>query len=357
MNIFHCGQCQRIVFFENTSCIGCGGTLAFLPDLREISTLEPVGAGLWRSVSPGTSGQLYRLCGNYLGHSVCNWAVLADDPYVLCVSCRLTRVIPDLDRPGHKAAWHKLEQAKRRLVYGLMTLGCPLENRIDDPQRGLAFEFLADPDTPGSPPILTGHAGGVITLNVAEADDVERERRRLLLREPYRTLLGHLRHESGHYYWERLIAGGPRLEAFRDQFGDERLDYAEALHRHYEQGPPPDWQQRCVSAYASSHPWEDWAETWAHYLHLIEVLETAAAWGVTMHPRRPGEPILPAPPPMPRVSEATPFDQLLDCWFPLTALINDLNRGLGQPDAYPFALSSRAVDKLRFVHETLFAPP
>jgi hypothetical protein len=172
------------------------------------------------------------------------------------------------------------------------------------------------------------------------------------MREPYRTLLGHMRHEIGHYYWDRLIAGSDRLEAFRALFGDERADYGEALERHYEQGPPADWQSRLISTYASAHPWEDWAETWAHYLHMTDTLEMAAATGLTLKPRTKNAPTLAADP---KLIERGSFDQMLEAWFPLTYVLNSLNRGLGLADSYPFVLSGPAIDKLRFVHETVAA--
>lgn len=293
---------------------------------------------------------MYRLCENYIKEGVCNWAVPAEEPQPLCRSCRLTQVIPDLSQPGNKEAWYKLESAKRRLVYSLVMLGCPVRNKSDDPERGLAYQFLAEPERPGAAPVLTGHADGVITLNVAEADDAERERRRQQFHEPYRTLLGHFRHEIGHYYWDRLIQNSPRLDPFRGLFGDERKEYALSLQEYYRQGPPPEWQDRFVSAYASAHPWEDWAETWAHYLHMTDTLETAAACGLSLRPRRPDEPALKSPPSQ---GSSGPFDQLIDNWFPLTYLLNNLNRGLGLPDGYPFVLSKAAIDKLRFVHETI----
>ena len=133
-------------------------------------------------------------------------------------------------------------------------------------------------------PVKTGHENGVITVNIAEADEDEREHRRLAMHEPYRTLVGHLRHESGHFYWDRLIANSPNLIQFRELFGDETLDYEVALEAHYKQGPPAEWSERNVTAYASSHPWEDWAETWAHYLHIMDTLETAASFGVGIDP-------------------------------------------------------------------------
>ena len=208
------------------------------------------------------------------------------------------------------------------------------------------------PIPPGAPSILTGHDNGVITINVAEADDAERERRRLQMHEPYRTLLGHFRHEVGHYYWDRLIKDSPRLEAFRAVFGDERKDYAQALQEYYQQGPPANWQQQFISIYASSHPWEDWAETWANYLHMTDTLETAATCGLMLHPGRKDEPTLPAPP---KAGPNTSFERLLEGWFPLTYVLNNLNRGLGLPDGYPFVLSTPTLDKLRFVHDTVHA--
>ena len=174
--LFHCDHCEQLIFFENVQCLECGHPLAFLPDLMDMGSFERTEEdGLWRSPAPAAEGRLYRACENYTQHNVCNWAVPADDPIPLCVSCRVTEVIPDLDRPGHKEAWYKLEVAKRRLAYSLVSLGLPISNRVDDPERGLAFEFKADPKEKDAPPVLTGHANGVITINIAEADDAERE--------------------------------------------------------------------------------------------------------------------------------------------------------------------------------------
>ena len=351
MRTFHCDHCGQQVFFENTTCVSCGRTLAYLPDVDTVGSLDAGQDGLWRSAvslpEPGT----YRLCENYAQMRVCNWAVPAADPSPLCRSCRLTVVIPDVSQPRAREAWFKLEAAKRRLVVTLLELRLPLSNRHEDPPGGLAFEFKADlaGDTE---PILTGHSAGIITINIAEADDAERERRRAAVREPYRTLLGHLRHESGHYYWDRLIRDQPEIEGFRALFGDDRLSYADALDTHYMQGPPPDWQLHFVSAYASSHPWEDWAETWAHYLHMIDTLDTAAACGLALTPSQAGEPELERLPPNVHMRDV-PFDRLIDNWFPLTYAINTLNRGLGLSDAYPFVLSQPTVEKLRYIHDLI----
>jgi hypothetical protein len=356
MKIFHCGHCDQLVFFENTTCVNCGHTLAYLPDREDMSTLEPDGEERWRSLSPGTEGRAYRLCPNYSKENVCNWAVPADDPNPYCLSCRVTRVIPDLSRLGVRESWAKLETAKRRLIYSLLCLDLPVASKAEDPERGLAFEFLADPDpnTPGAAPVLTGHDNGVITINVAEADDAERERRRNALKEEYRTLLGHFRHEIGHYYWDRLIQGTDRIEEFRRLFGDEQEDYGEALKRHHQQGPPVDWEKSFVSAYASTHPWEDWAETWAHYLHMTDTLETAVECGLSLRPKRSDEPAL--KPDIAVVGKRpASFDQMIERWFPLTYVLNNLNRGMGLQDLYPFILSTPALDKLRFVHEVVGA--
>jgi hypothetical protein len=255
-------------------------------------------------------------------------------------------VIPSLDVPGHAAAWSRIEAAKRRLLFTLMELGVPLPDRTEDPQRGLAFEFLADPE-PGGKKVLTGHADGVITINIAEADDAERERRRAAMGEPYRTLLGHMRHESGHFYWDHFILGTPELDEFRALFGDERTDYNTALGAYYQRGAQSGWQDAFVSAYATAHPWEDWAETWAHYLHMVDTLETAAACGLSLKPRRDDEPTMPEAP-YPVSPQPASFERLIDSWFPLTYMLNNLNRGLGLCDAYPFVLSPAVIAKLRF---------
>jgi hypothetical protein len=320
-----------------------------LPDLENMGSLESLPDGLWGSPLPSAAGRTYRLCANRT-EGICNWAVRADDANPLCRSCRLTRVIPDLSQAGHKEAWYRLEVAKRRLIYSLLRLRLPLMSKVEDAARGLAFEFLADLGDGSAQRVFTGHLDGLITINLEEADDARREQRRLQLHEPYRTLLGHFRHESGHYYWDTLVADSNRLEAFRALFGDERADYGAALQQHYAQAVPADWQARFVSVYACSHPWEDWAETWAHYLHMADALETAAASGLTVRPARPEDPSLKLDP---QGAPLTSFERMIQSWFPLTHVLNNLNRGLGLPDSYPFVLSPAVIEKLRFVHETI----
>ena len=346
MKIFHCDHCGALVFFENVQCVSCGHTLAFLQDARTVCSLEQAGSGHWRS--PFNQNREYRLCSNYSQENVCNWALPIEDPNPLCISCRLTSIIPDLSQPEQKTNWFKLETAKRRLIHSLMRFSLPITPKSEDPERGLTFEFKTPGPNPDAEPVLTGHADGVITINADEADDAERERRRMQLHEPYRTVLGHFRHEIGHYYWDRLIANSDRLDSYRSLFGDDREDYSEALKRHYDNGPPNDWAERFVSAYCSSHPWEDWAETWAHYLHMADTLDTAAACGVILKPKRADEPSIQS-----RPNAGSDFDRMIQDWFALTYMLNNLNRGLGLPDAYPFVLSSPAIEKLRFVHEII----
>jgi hypothetical protein len=355
MKTFHCTACQALVFFENTNCLNCGRVLAFASDQMMLVTLAPLDDGSWESFDNGQpTKNRYRLCRNYTDHDVCNWSIPADTGDALCLSCRLTHTVPDLSRPESHAAWGKLETAKRRLIYAILSLELPLMSKVESAVGGLEFRFMSDSITPygDRSRVLTGHDDGLITINVAEADDVYRETQRQHQHEPYRTLLGHFRHEIGHYYWDRLIANGDRLEEFRRLFGDERTDYQEALKQHYAQGAPANWDETYISAYASTHPWEDWAESWAHVMHMVDALETAQAVGLSVRPARPDEPALavPAKPPQSRVEN---FEQLVREWDSLTYVLNNLTRGLGLADAYPFVISSPVVEKLRFVSKSM----
>ncbi|WPP50076.1 zinc-binding metallopeptidase family protein [Catalinimonas niigatensis] len=244
-----------------------------------------------------------------------------------------------------------MEAAKHRLVYSLLRLGLPLLSKDQQAETGLAFDFLADQEKT----VLTGHAQGLITLNIAEADDAERAKRRQAMGEPYRTLLGHFRHEVGHYYWDRLIANTNFLSAYRQLFGDEQQDYGEALKLHYQQGVPDDWAKQYISTYASAHSWEDWAETWAHYLHLIDTLETAHAFSLRVAPK-----VAQEDDSLSANIDRDPytlknFDEIIALWLPLTFAMNSINRSMGQPDLYPFVIPPPVIEKLRFVHQVCHA--
>ena len=334
------------MFFENVLCENCGGMLGYQPEHRAITTFEAAGSGLWRSLNPVNAGRLFKQCFNYAHEEVCNWMLPVESPEDLCASCQLTHSIPSLSGQN-RLYWRRLEAAKRRLLYSLMELKIAPVSKHKSPQTGLAFEFLQDLPTRR---VMTGHDNGLITLNIAEADPAFREKVREEMHEPYRTLLGHFRHESGHYYFDRLIAGSKWIEPYRALFGDERADYGASLQRHYENGPPDDWKQHYISSYASSHSWEDWAETWAHYLHMIDTLGTAFACGMTLRPRHKDEPQL--------ILEEQPlkvasFPDLIADWFALTYVLNSLNRSVGMPDAYPFALSPSVQRKLEFIHAVI----
>lgn len=345
MRHFACRHCQQPAFFENTQCVSCGHALGFDCDQATLLTLLRAEDGVLMTVDDHS--QRWRECGNRDAIG-CNWLIAADRPDVFCRACALNRTIPNLDNPVNQSRWWQLEWAKRRLIYGLLRLGLPVVDKQQDPAGGLAFDFLEDaPPGVGGDKVFTGHAGGVITINIVEADDVEREQQRKQLAEPYRTLLGHFRHESGHYYWQRLIAGSPLLEEFRTLFGDERVDYGTAMQRYYTDGAPPDWQARFVSAYASAHAWEDWAETWAHYLHMVDALETAHSAGLRLGHDAGREH---APVTDDRPYQGADFAELMRDWVPLTIAINSLNRSIGHGDFYPFVLPPPTQHKLAFVH-------
>ncbi|WP_281301249.1 MULTISPECIES: putative zinc-binding peptidase [unclassified Iodidimonas] len=360
MRLFECDKCQNLIYFENVHCERCGSRIGFRDDQMRLTAIEPISgekqgwAQLWRSVRDPEDH--FKLCANTI-YDACNWLIPAEKSDDYCTACRFNRTVPDLGDPASVLLWEKVEAAKHRLIYGLLRLRLPIISKFDNPAIGLAFDFLADPNiadyvTEHSSVILTGHARGVITINIAEADDVVREERRRQFSEPYRTLLGHFRHEIGHYYWERLIRDGQRIDPFRRLFGDERANYQKALEAHYNQYTKPDWEESYVSAYAAAHPWEDWAECWAHYMHMVDTLETAHHFGMRVSPRTTtiaktmttadfdpyGEP---------------DFQAIIGTWLPLTHAVNSLNRSMGQPDLYPFVLSQKVIEKLGFIHDLL----
>jgi hypothetical protein len=349
-------RCQRVVFFGNTQCLGCQAPLGYEPLTGRVYALDPGPATdlWWLAGTRGNQAALHRRCANLDSPAGCNWLVKVDsfahNIQTLCISCRLNRTIPDLTIAENGVLWGRLEWAKRRVISSLLSFGLPVASRVsEDPERGLAFDLLRS--TGGGPPVLTGHEDGIVTLNIEEADDATRERVRAQMGEPYRTLVGHFRHETGHYYWDRLVRGASWMDGFRELFGDERNDYAAALRQYHAQGPPHDWQARFVSAYASAHPWEDWAETWAHYLHMVDTLATAMSFGLNQSGADLAfDPVQANLLYRPRDPGAQGFLAFLNAWVQLTAVMNELSRGMGQQDFYPFALPRPAVAKLQFIH-------
>lgn len=345
MQLFKCQNCGQIVYFENTSCEKCGERLGYIPELGILSAVRPENSN-WVAHADGT--RRYRFCSNW-ELNACNWMVAADAGEPLCLACRHNRTIPDISDPDNLRNWQKIEEAKRRLFYSLLKLRLPTPTAASGDPEPLVFDFLADPPD-GGPKVMTGHDNGLITIALKEADDAVRESARATMGELYRTLLGHFRHEVGHYYWDKLVRDGGREESFRQMFGDARADYGAALERHYREGAPPDWRAEFVSSYATMHPWEDWAETWAHYLHIVDTLEMAGAFGIRIDPDVSDDPALEA-----EVSfdphRVRHVKTLIDAWLPLTYAVNSLNRSMGQPDLYPFVISPRVVEKMAYIHD------
>ncbi len=345
MRRFVC-DCGNHLFFENTECLACGREVSWCPVCQTLTALNTTGPGRHCTLC---NTELWK-CANWINHEVCNRSVVAQSGSaaagtLLCDCCRYNDTIPDLGVPGNLEHWRELEQAKRRLIYGLDYLRLPHGASADGFDPGLSFDFKGDSIAPEDlwrsvgtdERVFTGHDGGKITINIQEADAVERERLRVDLGEAHRTLIGHFRHEIGHYYWDLLV--GPNSESlarFRDLFGDhENPSYGEALERHYADGPPADWRSSYISAYATMHPWEDWAETFAFYLEIVDVMETAAASGLVFE------------------RDERSLQELVETYTHLGMCLNELNRAMGLIDFLPEVVVPDVVAKLQFLHDVI----
>ncbi len=357
MRTFTCAVCGNLLIFENTVCIRCGTPQGFCAaEMKSVPLPADCGVPCANSAVIG-----------------CNWLTEASAP--LCPSCRLTVTRPNDGDAAGMEAFARTEAAKRRLVYQLLDLHLPVVPKARY-RGGLAFDLLSSSD--GT--VTTGHNDGLVTIDLAEGDDPHREAMRVEMGEPYRTLLGHLRHEVGHYYFQVMVAGRnptppePGADAdsrpwvsganshdgFRELFGDERADYAQALQRHYSQGPPQVWHEQYVSAYATAHPWEDWAETFAHYLHIRDTLQTASAYGMVVRgPKVPSRDLARELVSLPRDSghTAAGFREMVSTWLPLTYALNAVNRSMGNDGLYPFVLAEPVIHKLVFVHTLVTGLP
>jgi len=349
--LYQCA-CGRPVFFDNTACLNCGTQLGYEPQRGRVLALdESPQPGIWRPAGR-QRGRPYRRCANFTSPALCNWLIPAESADTLCQACSLNRTIPDLSDPANGVLWFRIEAAKRRLIAQLITLDLPVRRGVAPGDGGLAFDFLG-PGDDGTRPVM-GHDNGLITLDIREADDAYRVQQRQQMHEPYRTLLGHFRHEIGHFYWEQLVAETAWLDSYREVFGDERQDYSTALQTHYDRGPPAGWESRYISGYASAHPWEDWAETWAHYLHMMDTLDTALSYGLNNHSvELPCAPFTEAALYDPTDPGGPQFLSLVNAWVELTAVLNELSRSMGQRDFYPFVLPAAVVGKLQFVHRVV----
>lgn len=345
MKVFQCGHCNHSVYFENYSCENCGHLTGYRDSDRKMITFDPFASRLISDQE-----QLaYKYCKNK-DFYVCNWLIDQHNPQEYCNACQLNRTIPDLSDVENFEKWQNLEVAKHRLVYQLQKIGLALFTKKDD-ENGLCFDFVAQQNDPS---LMTGHADGVVTILLREADSVQREQIRKQLFEPYRTLIGHLRHEVGHYFWDRLVYRSPEaLAEFRTIFGDEQTNYADALKEYYKVGAPNNWQDSFISKYATSHSWEDWAETWAHYLHIMDMVETAYFFGLNVKPIEYIKDM------QAKVTfdpyTIFDFDKILATCVPLSFAVNSINRAMGVPDVYPFVISQPVVQKLKFIHRLLWS--
>lgn len=334
MRTFHC-SCGHRVFFDNNSCLACGQELGFDPACLTVVSLQGNPSGPLTSAN----GQAWRRCSNFYRYGNCNWLLAAGEEGPLCASCRLNDIIPNLEMPDNLLLWTRVEQAKRRLLYSLLRLGLPLKGPAPG-SPGLRFRILEDrrrnPEVFESF-VATAHLNGTITLNVAEADDVSRTAEREQMQERYRTVLGHLRHEAGHFYFRQLVDSPELQAAFCRLFGDPDADYASAVRAYYEDGPPANWPDRYVSAYAAAHPAEDFAESFAHFLHIDDALETARAAGLAADRSVAGE-------------------DWLGEWVTLAITLNEILRSLGAEDPYPFVLTEPVKAKLVFIDRLVRRP-
>jgi len=346
MKLYTCSNCHSLIYFENNICLNCKYSLGFDAHSLSLITLSAEGNNIFSNVQ--NKNQQFKYCKNS-EYSTCNWLVPVSTGDAFCQACDLNRVIPDLTKEENLKRWKNIEIAKHRLVYSLLRLRLPVQKKIGDKEPGIAFDFLAD--TSPKEKVMTGHDNGVITLNIDEADEAERVKHKQDLGERYRTLLGHFRHEIGHYYWEVLIKNTDAIQKYRALFGDEEKDYAKALEEHYKNGAPANWSEHFISTYATSHSWEDWAETWAHYLHLMDTLETASSFGIRIQPDT-----VQATKGIQASIQQDPYDmtdfgQIMKWWLPLTFALNSLSRSMGHSDFYPFVISAPVVEKLQFIHE------
>lgn len=335
MKRYYC-QCKQEIFFNNLFCEKCGRDLIYDPKAETMWSGVLTDKGFVthsNQALPDEKDLILKPCANRNSSIVCNWSLTSEHD-AQCISCKTTRFIPDLSIPKNNERWLILERAKRQLICSLISLHLPIEN-YQERVNGLAFDFLEDQRSNPNVAlkhVLSGHLNGTITLNAAEADEGFLHTMKEKMGEPYRTILGHFRHEAGHYFWNILIQSDYQLKAFRELFGDERQDYKEALEKYYQQKKPKFKSSQFITPYASSHPHEDWAESWAHYLHIVDTLETAVSYGLSSYE--------------PKIND---FSSWYSEWARVAQIMNALNRSMGLNDAYPFVLTQIVRNKLEFI--------
>lgn len=348
MRTFRC-SCDNMLFFDNSVCLRCGLETGFCPACQNLTAIVAQPDGSFRCSNSACGASLAK-CANYSAHNVCNRCVVLEgappETPSLCEYCSFNQTIPDLNVPGNAEKWYRLEAAKRRLLYELDILRLPFRFPESDPRPSLKFDFKADilPKkflwwTMGKKEqVFTGHANGLITINIREANDAERERLRVNFGEAHRTLIGHFRHEIAHYFWEVLVRGRDEERCVAVFGNHEKPTYSEALETYYKNGPAADWRERFVSAYATMHPWEDFAETFATYLDMVSVLGTAYHSGFV--------------PVVPRFGD---FDSMLAQYKALGIGMNEINRSMGLLDLVPEVFVEKVRAKMRYIHDIVSA--
>lgn len=348
MRLFRCDNCHNAVHFDNRSCVSCGFRLGFSPDAIDMFAVVPDGELFARAGRPEAR---LRFCPN-AQWDICNWLIPAGSAEAFCQACRYNGLVPNPETAEGLRRWRAIGEAQRHLFYSFLRWDLPRPGRQEDPAGGLLFDLKDDEILPDGSckPVLIGHDEGHIVIRTAEADDLTREQQREMMNEPYRTLLGHFRHETGHFIWNKLVRDAGKFDGFRAVFGDERADYQEALDRHYADGPPPLWGESYISSYATTHPWEDFAECFAHVLHIVDSLETAHIYGIALAPRRHSE--------LAAEAKFDPyamrdFDRIAEVWIPLSVALNSIHHSMGERDLYPFILTPAITAKLKYVHQLI----
>jgi hypothetical protein len=338
MRRFYC-HCGNEVSFHDHFCRECGRDLAFDPQIGTIWSGELIAKNHFVAHGPdGDKSLTFRPCEHRFTNVACNWLLMNDDDNCQCIACRTSRIIPDQSFANNTTRWFRLERAKRQLFQTLIDLQL-LDANKPHTFSDLKFDFLEDKRSNPSldlEHVLSGHCDGLITLNAAEADEGFLHTMKEQMRERYRSLLGHFRHEIGHYFWLKLFVEEEHKQQFREVFGDERRDYAEALQHYYQQNEQNHWRSRFITPYASSHPHEDWAETWAHYMHIVDTLQTAQSYSISVYD-----------------PQEHNFNHWFAEWARVAQVMNSLNRSMGLAEPYPFKLSDIVVGKLRFIDEVI----
>jgi hypothetical protein len=339
VQMLRCPRCHDVTVLETLECPGCGLAVGFHPPT--LTMREATRGGV------DVDGRTWVPCSNR-GWG-CNWLVAEDVGAARCLSCRLNRQRPDA---SDTMALEKLSDASRvmrRLIVQLAELGLPVDPFYER-EGGVAFDLLSSDSGQGR--VTIGHANGVITIDLIETLDDYREALRIRLGEPYRTMLGHFRHEVGHYYQWILVEQTGWIDECRELFGDERASYSEAIDRHYREGAPEGWDASYISEYATMHPWEDFAECFAHYLHITDSLTTAAAGGLVLQADRLDGLIDADVAPRRSYQDASTSEMLGD-WQWLSLLLNRINHAMGRSDLYPFTITEPVRTKLDFVHRVV----